>query len=480
MNVIAKNTEQAIDTLSLSDLSEVANNAAECVESDMRSAVQNAITAGRALISAKSQCAHGQWLDWLKSNWRFGVRLAQDYMSIANTQNSAYLTSASSISEALRMIADAKQEAKADAEASQPELGLVDSEVDSIVVDDAFVCAVCSESFDTPVWHCEECDHHWTEDVDLCRNCHSATADGLVDESDEDHVEYEDAEDDGDSEEPVDAVRQYYTVEQWDQLEEVERLHLFHESSKTLNKQDTTSIEWAQWSWNPITGCKHDCPYCYARDIANRFYEQKFEPSIYPERFNAPKNTSVPEKAEKDTSYRNIFTGSMADIFGRWVPAEWVNRVMGVVEECPEWNFLFLTKFPQRVHEFGHVPSNAWMGTTVDCQARVDNAEKAFSKMGGGIKWLSVEPMLTPLKFSRLDLFDWVVIGGASRSSTTPAWVPPFDWIVDLHNQAREAGCAVYHKDNLKFGEDVRLKEFPWEKQTSKSLPEAMKYLNIT
>jgi len=154
--------------------------------------------------------------------------------------------------------------------------------------------------------------------------------------------------------------------------------------------------------------------------------------------------------------------------------------VIDSVVRNDQWNFLFLTKFPQRVHEFGQMPKNAWMGTTVDCQERVANAEKAFAKMGGGIKWLSVEPMLTPLKFKRLDLFDWVVIGGASRSAQTPEWVPPFDWVADLHEQARAAGCAVYHKDNLGIGNDIRLKEFPWETRTKKELPEQLKYLGMT
>jgi len=274
--------------------------------------------------------------------------------------------------------------------------------------------------------------------------------------------------------------KNWLTVEEWEELDEDERLKLFYASDKKLNKQDNASIEWAQWSWNPITGCKHDCPYCYARDIANRFYPQKFEPSIYPERFNAPKNTKPPAQAESDVAYRNIFTGSMADIFGRWVPDEWIRRVIGVVKESPEWNFLFLTKFPQRVHEYEiDLPQNAWMGTTVDCQQRVENAEKAFAKMTGGTKWLSVEPMLTPLQFSRLDLFDWIVIGGASKSNQTPKWVPPFDWIADLHEQARDSGCKIYHKDNLGMGDDIRLKEFPWQNSERAKLPESFKYLGI-
>lgn len=278
-------------------------------------------------------------------------------------------------------------------------------------------------------------------------------------------------------------TRDLLSIKEWDALDEGGATALFDApSDATFNKQDTTSIEWAQWSWNPITGCKHDCPYCYARDIAQRFtnlYRNGFDPSIWPARFAAPGNTTVPQIAEKDVAYRNVFTGSMADIFGRWVPEEWIRLVLDRVEQNPQWNFLFLTKFPQRVHEFGQLPKNAWMGTTVDCQERVANAEKAFAKMGGGIKWLSVEPMLTPLKFTRLDMFDWVVIGGASRSANTPAWVPPFDWVADLHAQARAAGCAVYHKDNLGMGDGIRLKEFPWEKREAKQLPGALKYLGM-
>ena len=32
-----------------------------------------------------------------------------------------------------------------------------------------------------------------------------------------------------------------------------------------------TKIDWAEMSWNPVTGCRHGCPYCYARRTAHRF-----------------------------------------------------------------------------------------------------------------------------------------------------------------------------------------------------------------
>ena len=269
--------------------------------------------------------------------------------------------------------------------------------------------------------------------------------------------------------------KNWLTVDEW---KESEDKPLFARSNKTFNKQDGASIEWAQWSWNPVTGCKHPCPYCYARDIANRFYPQKFEPSIYPERMVMPENTKVPANAENNTAYKNVFTCSMADLFGRWVPDEWINAVFETVKDSPQWNFLFLTKFPKRMVEFDY-PENAWLGTSVDCQDRVKAAEDAFENVSSGTKWLSIEPMLEPIKFTRLYLFDWVVIGGASRSSGTPEWIPPMDWIVDLHTQAREAGCKIYYKDNTKLPDELRIKEFPWEEPKERKLPVAFKYLNI-
>ena len=32
-----------------------------------------------------------------------------------------------------------------------------------------------------------------------------------------------------------------------------------------------TDIEWCSHTWNPVTGSKHGCEYCYARRMASRF-----------------------------------------------------------------------------------------------------------------------------------------------------------------------------------------------------------------
>lgn len=47
---------------------------------------------------------------------------------------------------------------------------------------------------------------------------------------------------------------------------------------------DNTKIDWCDSTWNPMVGCFHDCEYCYARKIAERFggkqkYANVFEES---------------------------------------------------------------------------------------------------------------------------------------------------------------------------------------------------------
>lgn len=270
---------------------------------------------------------------------------------------------------------------------------------------------------------------------------------------------------------------EYYTIETWNGLSTSEKATAFSTlSDAQFNRQDNTSIEWAQWSWNPITGCKHECPYCYARDIANRFFPQGFEPSILPTRFAAPRNTKVPAKAAEDAAYKNVFTCSMADLFGRWVPAEWINYVLGAIRENPEWNFLLLTKFANRMAEFEY-PKNAWLGTSVDLQARVGAAEKAMEKFEAHVKWLSIEPLIEPITFTKPGLFNWVVIGGASRSNETPEWQPPFEWVARLYMTFKDAGSAVYIKDNIGFTGPRRPREFPWVDIKAESAADVFHYL---
>jgi protein gp37 len=143
------------------------------------------------------------------------------------------------------------------------------------------------------------------------------------------------------------------------------------------------------------------------------------------------------------------------------VPEQWIEAVLESIERNQQWTFLLLTKFPVRMAEFDY-PPNVWLGTSVDRQHTVHRAQQGFTKIKAsgfeGVCWLSCEPMMERLTFDSLDMFDWVVVGGASKSTQTPEYRPPFGDIVHLYQQARAASCQVYMKTNL-LGD--RLREYP-------------------
>lgn len=224
-------------------------------------------------------------------------------------------------------------------------------------------------------------------------------------------------------------------------------------AKKSVFNQFSDSIEWAKWSWNPVTGCKFGCEYCYAHDIGFRF-NGDFEPMFHPDRLDAPKNTALPVSA--DIGQRNVFVCSMADLFGPWVPQEWIDSVLEVVRAAKDWTFLFLTKNPARMVGIDW-PENAWVGTTVDKQSRVDAAQEAFTKIKAPVKFLSCEPLLGPVSFTDISVFDWVIVGARSKTTTGPEYQPEWAWVESLLSQARDGGCEVYFKPNLK----CRPSEYP-------------------
>ena len=233
-------------------------------------------------------------------------------------------------------------------------------------------------------------------------------------------------------------------------------------SKPKFNETPGDGISWASWSWNPVTGCLHGCDYCYARDIATntRFaaaYPAGFTPLFHSERLGAPANTTIPAKHRDDPSYRRVFVCSMADLYGRWVPDEWIEQVHASMLDSPQWQYILLTKFPARYVGLD-LPAGAWVGTSVDEQKRVRIAENAFRELPSNVtKWLSLEPLREPLQFDDLSMFDWVVIGAQTATHQPgvgflPAFAPDLDWVIDIYQKARAAGCKVHFKPNITNG----------------------------
>ena len=257
------------------------------------------------------------------------------------------------------------------------------------------------------------------------------------------------------------------------------------ESKPTFNQSPGPGISWAQWSWNPITGCLHGCEYCYAREIAtsNRAaatYPVGFTPLFHNERLTAPAHTTIPTKYRDDNhqctngdckicAYRRVFVCSMADLYGRWVPQDWIDQVHTAMLDNPQWQYITLTKFPDRYPGL-KLPDRAWIGTSVDEQKRVRIAERAFSELPDNItKWLSLEPLREPLEFTDLSMFEWIVIGAQTQTrqptGIVPAFKPPLEWVARIVIQAREAGCKIHCKPNLSSNPGMEYpNEYPGDK----------------
>lgn len=230
----------------------------------------------------------------------------------------------------------------------------------------------------------------------------------------------------------------------------------------TFNASTGDGVSWAGWTWNPVTGCMHNCNYCYARAIAKRFttaFPAGFVPLFHHERLDAPANTKIPRKHVGVPEWLRVFVVSMGDLFGRWVPLEWIEAVLAAEMANPMWEYLHLTKFPARYPGLVF-PAGAWVGTSVDEQKRVRIAEQAMREVTGvKVRWLSLEPLKEELFFDDLSMFDWIVIGSQTGTmqpdGPVAPFAPPAKWVLRITHQAREAGVAVHWKPNLRANPGV-------------------------
>ena len=213
-------------------------------------------------------------------------------------------------------------------------------------------------------------------------------------------------------------------------------------SPKTMNRTNE-NIGWAQYSWNPVTGCRFGCEYCYAAAISKR-YGKTFEPQIHEDRLAAPSNT----KPKATDANNRVFVCSMGELFGDWVPQEWIDKVFAVVRKSPQWTFLFLTKNPKRLPSIDW-PENAWVGSTIDRQVRVKPVAQAMSSVGA-IRFVSCEPLLEELALGPVaEVVELIIVGAKSNGSSKVQ--PDAEWVERILGQARKHDCAVWFKDNLIF-----------------------------
>lgn len=243
-----------------------------------------------------------------------------------------------------------------------------------------------------------------------------------------------------------------------------------------------TKIDWATMSWNPVTGCRHGCPYCYARRTTRRFdanlqdpaalpgglhvlenkikatpYPYGFEPTLHRYRLNQPERQGEPQ---------TVFVCSMADLFGRWVPTGWIRDVLDACQQAPQHRYLFLTKNPARYLELDQLAllpheNNYWYGSTVTSEEDMAMYPMPWANIN---TFWSMEPLLGPVDMEKAEgLPQWVILG-AETGNRTDKVIPCREWVDKIVKFCAENEIPVFYKDNLRtYFPDLPASAFPWE-----------------
>ena len=249
-----------------------------------------------------------------------------------------------------------------------------------------------------------------------------------------------------------------------------------------MNKQNPPKgIEWTRikqgngkelpgYTWNPTGGCFHGCTWqmpdgsiteCYAKTIAERFtraYNHGFEHHYW-----RPHNLDAPLKVKESSG---IFVGSMADLFGHWVPKDQIEMVIETMRLAPQHTFQTLSKFPIRLPEFNTFPENVWVGVSLPAGHLMSETGGAralgaylrhMKKIEAGVRFMSIEPLwfdVAPVFEEWLaeegDLpFEWAIIGAASNGSQI--YQPNEDWTSSLIALLDEQAIPIFFKGNLEW-----------------------------
>ena len=208
----------------------------------------------------------------------------------------------------------------------------------------------------------------------------------------------------------------------------------------------TTSIEWTEVTWNPVTGCSKispGCLNCYAERMAKRLqamgqanYRDGFAVRMHPHMLDAPLRWQKP---------RMVFVNSMGDLFHEDVGKSFVRDVFQVMQNTPRHTFQLLTKRADRLAELADQlpwPQNVWMGVTVEDDERLSRVDQ-LRAVPAAVRFLSIEPLLGPLPNLDLRGVDWVITGGESGPGARPMRE---EWVLGVRDACIESDVPFFFK----------------------------------
>ena len=244
-----------------------------------------------------------------------------------------------------------------------------------------------------------------------------------------------------------------------------------------------TKIEWADKTWNPVTGCTpagEGCRHCYAermsKRLAGRFgypAENPFSVTVHNEKLDEPSTWKKPS---------HIFVCSMGDLFHADVPFEAIQQVFTTMEATPHHTYMVLTKRPDRMREYiagswdevtddaGEVgyyePSpHIWLGVSAWDQESADKMIPPLLATPAAVRFVSLEPLLGPVSFrwapwakpvngrehhlDGLRGIDWIIVGGETGPGARP--MHP-EWVRSIRDQCEAVGVPFFFKGWGEYG----------------------------
>ena len=265
-----------------------------------------------------------------------------------------------------------------------------------------------------------------------------------------------------------------------------------------------TGIEWTDMSANPIRAVRksdgkrgHACVHASTGCI-----------NCYSERWNGWRGTglkfNVPSLSHVDIildekelarmrkvkAGNKVFVCDMTDLFGPFVPDEYIAEVFAAMRQNNGVTWQVLTKRPERMAAFfaawvkpGYVYENIWLGTSVENQEWADKRIPELLKVPAAVRFLSCEPLLGPVELWHFDEedqalrgvgiirsggmtpstpdsppegyddsypgIDWVIVGSESGPGARPCSI---DWVRSLRDQCIQAGVAFFWKQDAVKG----------------------------
>lgn len=219
----------------------------------------------------------------------------------------------------------------------------------------------------------------------------------------------------------------------------------------------TTSIEWTDATWNPMTGCtkiSSGCDHCYAHTLAQTKTREvylrhrpvkdseanrndPFAPRFWEERLDQP---------IRWRQGRRIFVNSMSDVFHAQFSLGQIQRVFDVMVRAPQHQFQLLTKRPERALRLASKlpwPSNVWIGTSVESLDVAHRVDSLRAIEGAAVRFVSAEPLLGPLDQLDLEGIHWVIAGGESGKGHR---VVDREWARALRDHCVHSGVAFFWK----------------------------------